>query len=136
MASGKSAYLEASILDLVFSATAWTPPATLYFALSTALFDAVTGPTEPVGSAYARASSTSDATEWPAASASPVKKANANDISFPSPTSSWGTIKSAYVFDALTGGHWLYGGDLIASLLVISGVVPTFSAGTLIFREV
>lgn len=135
MASGKSAYLEGKLLDLVFSGTLWTPPATLYFGLSTALFNSGAGPTEPVGNNYSRPSSTNDATMWPAASGTPTTKANAIEILFPVPSATWGTVRSIYVLDALTGGNWLYGGDLTTVSTIISGTAPSFDVGDLLFRE-
>lgn len=134
MASGKSPYLERALLDLVFGATAWTPPATLYFALSTALFSE-SGPTEPVGGSYARASLANNTSNWPAASGSPTSKASGADATFATPTAGWGTIKSVYVLDASTAGNWLYGGDLPTAVVVASGQAPSFAGGTLIFRE-
>lgn len=134
MASGKSIYLQTKLLDLTFGASLWTPPTTIYLALSTAFFSA-SGPTEPVGNAYARASSTNNSTEWPGASGSPLAKQNANSVLFPSPTGSWGTIKSAYAMDAASGGNWLYGGDLLAQILVVTGQAPVFGPGTVTFQE-
>lgn len=135
MASGKSAYLEKTLLDLVFGATPWTPPVTFYVALSTEFFDTLNGPTEPVGNNYSRSSVANDTSSWAAASGTPTTKTNSVDIVFPNPTAGWGTIKSIYVMDSLTVGNWLYGGDLTTLATIVAGTAPSFSAGDLLLRE-
>lgn len=143
MAGGKSEFLETKILDWVMGgSTLWTPPATVYVALSTALFDdTLTGATivEPVGGAYARASCPNDAASWPAATrpmaGAPGQKSNGIDLVFPTPTAGWGNVLAAYVVDAAAGGNCLWGGDLLAPRTVLTGSAMAFAAGTLIWKE-
>lgn len=125
MAGSKSAYLEAKLLDFVLSAAAYTPPVTVYIALSTAAFDtAATGTamTEVAGGSYVRQSMTNNATNWPAAAgANPSVKSNGTAINYPTATANWGTVISAYIVDAATNGNILYGADLAAPVTVNTG---------------
>ena len=76
-------YLENKILDHVFGAVTYTPPATLYFGLSTTtIADAGTGITEPVGNGYARKGVTNNTTNFPSASGG--AKTNGADITWTS----------------------------------------------------
>lgn len=125
MAGSKSAYLEQKILDYILGDTSWTPPATVYVALSTAAFStAATGTSmsEVAGGAYARIGQTNNPTNWPnAAGSNPAGKSNGTLITFPTATLNWGTVISAYLVDALTNGNILYGADLAAPVVVNAG---------------
>lgn len=137
MASGKSDYLEDKILDLVLGGVAYTPPATVYIALSTAAYSsAATGVslTEVTGDGYSRAAAPNDATTWAAASGG--SKSNTASITYtPAGASGWGTVVSFYVCDLAAGGNVLYGGDLTTPRVVASGDTPVFQPGTLVFTE-
>lgn len=139
MAGGKSDYLEKKILDLVLGATAFTAPATVYVALSTAAYtDTATGSSmsEVTGGSYARVTVTNNSTNWPAASGTnPTVKSNGTTITFPTATASWGTVNSFYIVDASSGGNVLYGGDLTAPKSVGIGDTPSFAAGALVVQE-
>jgi len=121
-------FLEDELLDHVFGAATYTPPATLYVALSTtAPNDDGTNVTEPGGGSYARAAVTNNATEWPAASGG--SKTHANDIIFPTATGSWGTISHYAVYDAVSGGNLLGHGALSVPKLVGATDTAQFAAG-------
>lgn len=127
-----SDFLENEILDHVFGASAYTPPATLYIALSsTTPTDAGANFTEPPSGGYARVSVANNLTNWPAASGG--AKANGVNIIFPEATGSWPTVTHFGVFDAPTGGNYLDGGALGASKTVYAGNQLQFSIGALTF---
>ena len=139
MAGSKSAYLEAALLDYVLSGTSYTPPGTVYFALSTAAFDTSsdgTSMTEVTGGSYARQSQTNNATNWPAATGgNPAVKANGLAATFPTATANWGTVLSVYLVDASSGGNVLYGADLAASVVVNSGSGFAIPIGQFVLSE-
>jgi len=106
-----SDYLENELLDHVFGNSAYSAPASLYVALSTAdPTDDGSGLNEPVGNGYARVGVTNNLTEWPAATGG--SKSNANDVTFPLATGAWGTITHFAILDAATGGNLLGSGAL------------------------
>lgn len=141
MAGNKSAYLERTMLDQVLSAVAFTSPATLYLALSTSAFStAATGSSmnevSSSGTAYARVAITANLTNFPAASGSnPATKSNGVVFTFPTATASWGTVLSAYLCDAASGGSILYGADLTASKTIQTGDTATYATGSLVITE-
>ena len=141
MAGSKSDYLEAVVLNLVLGGTAYTPPGTLYLALSTAAYsDAATGSAmtevSAAGTGYARLAVTNNATNWPAASGtSPTQKANGTAMTFPAATGSWGTVSSFYICDAASAGNVLYGGDLTTAKAIQTGDTATFAAGAITVTE-
>lgn len=139
MPGSKSDYLEKVVLDLVLGGGAFTKPATVYVALSTAVYsDAATGAamTEVTGGAYARVAVTNNATNFPnATGTAPTQKQNAVAITFPTATAAWGTVTSFYIVDALTGGNALYGGDLATAKAVANGDTATFAANSITITE-
>ena len=83
MAGSFSDYLEAKVLDHVFGATAYTAPATIYYAAFTAAPSDSGGGTECTGGSYARKGMTNNATNFPNASGtSPTSKTNGADVNF------------------------------------------------------
>lgn len=129
----KSNYLENKLLDHVFGATTFTPPATLYIALYTSdPTDSDTG-TEVTGGSYARQAVTNNTTNWPNASGG--SKSNGVAIAFPAATAAWGTITHVGIRDALTGGNLLYSGALGTPKTVNNGDVFSFAAGQLTITE-
>jgi hypothetical protein len=139
MAGSKSTYLEKAILDYLLGGGALVKPATLYVALSTALYvDAATGSamTEVAVGAYARVAVTNNATNWPnATGVSPASKQNGTAITFPTATASWGNILSFYIVDAASLGNVLYGGDLTVAKTIGSGDTATFAAASITITE-
>lgn len=125
-----SDYLEKEVLDHVVGAAVYTAPTTLYIALFTAAPSDSGGGTEVTGGSYARAASTNNATEWPAATGTtPTLKTNANAISFTTPTGSWGLVTHFAIFDAVTAGNMLFWAALTASETINSGNPVSFPAG-------
>lgn len=141
MAGSKSAYLEAKLLDHALSATIWTPPVTVYIALSTAAFStSATGSSmsevSTGGTAYARIGQTNNVTNWPlAAGSNPAVKSNGTLITFATATAGWGTVISAYLVDAATNGNILYGADLAASVIVNTGSGFAIPVGQFVLSE-
>jgi len=122
-----SDYWENKILDHIFGKTSYTP-ATIYVGLSTAdPLDDASGLAEPSGNGYARVQTA--ASDWNVATNGTVD--NANDITFPEATGSWGTITHFALFDAATGGNILAHGALSASKTIGSGDTAKFDVGGL-----
>ena len=123
-----SDYAEKKVLDHLVGKTALTMP-TAYIALSTAdPLDAGSGIAEPVANGYTRKATV--AADWNAAAgASPGTTTNANALSFPQASGSWGTITHFAIFDALSGGNMLFQGQLTVSKAVASGDTLSFAAG-------
>jgi len=123
-----SNYWENEILDHLFGKGTYTPP-TIYVGLSTAdPGDDGSGLAEPSGNGYARVETS--AADWNTASGGALD--NANDITFPEATGSWGTITHFALFDAATGGNMLAEGALSASKAIDAGDTAKFAAGDLV----
>jgi hypothetical protein len=130
MAGALTDYLNNKILDLVFGATTFTPPATLYVGLSQGTANKTGNVFEPSGAAYARVPVTNNATNFPAATGG--TKANAAILTFPTPTGSWGTVQSLFIADAPTGGNVIAMADLTTPKAVSSGSsAPSVAVGAL-----
>ncbi len=122
-----SDYLEVKVLDHVFGKTAYTMP-TVYVGLSTAdPLDSGAGLAEPAGAGYARVATTG--ADWNAAAAGSIS--NANALTFPQATGSWGTVTHFALFDAATAGNLLASGALTAAKAVGNGDTVKFNAGQL-----
>jgi hypothetical protein len=143
--AGISDYARNKILDQIFSNTAPSfTLTTLYFALTTSSIASTdTGTTgntkEPAVAtqygAYARASSTNNATNWPAASSGSKTNAAAT-ISFPTSTggaSAPVTVNSFFVADASTAGNSIAFGALGTAKSVNNGDTPSIAAGAATF---
>ena len=126
------------------SAGAGTGPATLWVGLFTATPTEAGGGTEVSGGSYARASVTSNTTNWastvaatntgPSTGSSGTTSNNAS-ITFPPPTANWGLITSFGIFDASTAGNLLIFGPLTTSKTVNSGdAPPQFITSALTFQ--
>lgn len=139
MAGSKSAYMEAQVLDLILGDGAFSQPATVYIALSTAVFSAAATGTacdEVVGASYGRQSMTNNATNWPAATGSdPATKSNGTAIDFGTAGENWGTVYSVYIIDANTDGNILYGADLAAPVAVNTGSGFVIPVGQFVVTE-
>ena len=121
-----SDYLENELLDHLMGKGEYTPP-TVYVALSTAdPTDDASGLSEP-SDGYARVET--EAADWNAASSGSID--NANDISFPEASGSWGTITHVALYDAATNGNMLGYSALDSSQAVASGEILKFAAGDL-----
>jgi hypothetical protein len=123
-------YLENELLDHVWGAAAYTAPATLYLALSTAdPLDDGSGLNEPAGGSYARLAVANNLTNWPAATGG--SKSNGVDMTFVTATASWGVISHMAIFDAVTGGNMLAHAALTSSKTIDNGDTVIFEAGNL-----
>lgn len=120
----KSNYLGGSLLNEVYGDVAFIPPSTIYIALF------VNG-TEVSGNSYARVAVSNNTSEWPTASGSPRTKHNANDLSFPAATGSWGTPNIVKTMDAPTGGNVLHSGSINTPVAVGTGDTYMFLSGDL-----
>lgn len=124
------------MLDGVLGGPAFSLPTVIYIALSTAAFsDSASGSsmTEVSGGSYARVAVTNNSTNWPAAVSG--SKSNATVFTFPTATSSWGTVTSFYLVDAATGGNTLYGGDLVTPRSISTGDTPSFAIASITISE-
>lgn len=124
---GYSDYWELEILDHILNDGTYTPP-TVWVGLSTAdPGDDAATLAEPTGSGYARVSTA--AADWSAASAG--SKKNANVVTFPTASGSWGTISHVCLFDAETGVNLLCSGALTTPVAITTGMIPRFAAAAL-----
>ena len=119
-------FLDNKLIDLIFGGIAYSPPATLYFGLSTTTPTSSGGNvTEPVGNGYARVVVTNNTTNFPASIDG--SKTNANTITYPTSTGIWGTVTHFVVYDALTNGNFLAFGQLNNSQSVGTDNTLSFS---------
>ena len=141
MTSGKTLYFAKAILDGVAGGGTWSKPATLYVALSTAVFSktATGAAMAEVAAAnnYSRVAVTNNATNFPNATGAttPASKANGIVVNFPNPSGAWGTITSWYACDAASGGNALFGADLTATKVVVNGDTVSIAIGALVWTE-
>lgn len=120
-------YWENEVLDHLFSKGSYTPP-TIYVGLSTSNpVDDASGLAEPSGNSYVRIATTG--ADWNTASGGTID--NANDITFPQASGSWGTLTHFALFDAASGGNMLAHGSLNVSKSISSGDTVKFTAGDL-----
>jgi hypothetical protein len=129
--SALSDYLENELLDHLLRNSAYSKPATLYFALFTSDpgESGVSG--EVSGGSYARATVTNDNVNFPQCAGTGIPtKTNGTTISFPTATAAWGTITHWAIYDAASGGtNMLARGALSATRTVASGDAPRLAAG-------
>ena len=119
-----SNFLENALVNATLRATTYTSPATVYVALfTTDPTDAASG-TEVTGGSYARTS---------VAFAAPSNGAAASsaDCTFPTCTSTWGTVSHIGIFDASTAGNLLYHTPLDSSKLIETGDIFKIASGSL-----
>ena len=118
-----SNFLEDELLDHVLNGLSYTPPATVYVALSTAdPLDTGAGLAEPAGGSYARTAVTFGA-------AASRRVTNSGAVTFPTATGAWGTITHYALMDASSGGNVLASAALAASKSIISGNTASFAIG-------
>lgn len=129
MAGSFSDFLENELLDHVFSAAAYTAPATIYAALYTVAPTDAGGGTEVTGGAYARVAITNNATNFPAAAAG--AKSNGTEINFGTATANWGTVVAVALLDAASAGNFLAWADLAVSKTINNGDSAKFPVNDL-----
>ena len=83
------------------------------------------GLAEPVGNSYSRVQTT--ASDWNQASDNSLD--NAEDITFPQATGSWGTITHFALFDSASEGNLLAYGALSTPIVINDSDAPQFEAG-------
>ena len=119
-----SNFLENALVNATLRNTTYTSPATVYVALfTTDPTDAASG-TEVSGGSYARTSVTFAA---PSNGAS----ASSADCTFPTCTSTWGTVSHIGIFDASTSGNLLYHTPLDTSKTIETGDIFKIASGSL-----
>lgn len=131
--AGKSDYLENKILDYILGITAFTPPATLYFALFTAAPSDSGGGSEVTGGSYGRIAKTNNVTNFPNAASG--SKSNGTAIDFATASAAWGTAVAVAIFDASVAGNLLYWALLTTPIVIPSGGQLSFAIGQLVFSE-
>lgn len=124
MASNISTYIANKFIDEMTGKTEYTKP-TCYVAAGTAApgDDGATA-AEPSGNGYARVATAGG--DWNAASSRATT--NANDITFPTASGSWGTITHVYLYDAATDGNFLGWAALDSSEAISTNQILTISA--------
>lgn len=138
--AGFTDYLEAKLLDHIFTDPAYTPPSTLYLGLlsGSASDDAGGGLTEvsTSGTAYARIAVT--ATDFGAATGTaPVTKSNSSGKTFAQATANYASganITYWGIWDASTSGNLLITGALSVAKPVMSGDTATLASGALVVK--
>lgn len=135
--STSSDYLFAAEMNYLLKGTAYTSPSNIYVALFTTtpgLNGSGGSEISTAGSGYARVAVPTN-TGWTGPNAS-LEWSNTNDIVFGVPTSSWGTIVSCGLYDALTGGNLLSVSPMTVSKVVSSGDgAPRILAGQLVIKR-
>ena len=121
-----SNYLENAIINAVLRNTAYTSPSTVYVSLYTSdPTDADTGTeVSTSGTGYARQAVTFGAP-------SNGVSTNSADVTFPTATSSFGTVTHIGIHDASTGGNLLFHTPLDTSKTIDSGDIFKITTGNL-----
>ena len=119
-----SNYLENALINAVLRNTTYTSPATVYVSLyTTDPTDADSG-TEVSGGSYARTAVTMGAP-------SNGVSTNSADVTFPTCTTSWGTVTHIGIHDASTSGNLLFHTPLDTSKTIDSGDIFKITTGNL-----
>ena len=142
-AAALSNFLQNKYIDWLLRAQTYTPPSTVYVALSTSAGSAAACGTEVSGGSYSRVAVSSSLANWAgtqgsgtttASSGTSGQTSNNGTITFPAPTAAWGVIVGFCVFDASTSGNLLFYAPLTTSKTVNSGdAAPSFAAGSLTY---
>lgn len=118
------------LLDCLFGGRQIAPPPTLYLGLSLGLSRKDGRVREPSDGSYSRVAVPNTSEHFPPASCG--AKSNLTAITFPSPASDWGPIRSVFVADSPTGGNVLATADLPTSRAYEGGgPAPTITAHAL-----
>ena len=119
-----SDYLENALINAVLRNTSYTSPATVYVSLyTTDPTDADSG-TEVSGGSYARVAVTFGAP-------SNGVTTNSADVTFPTSTSSWGSVTHIGIHDASTSGNLLFHTPLDTAKTIDSGDIFKIETGNL-----
>ena len=123
-----------SLLNAAFGGVSYTPPANIFVALFTTApssYTAGTGGTEVTGNNYSRASVTNNTTNFPSISGTTRAKATGANITFATPSGTWGTVVAFAYYDASSGGNYLGGAALTTSKTINNGDTVVFNSGNL-----
>jgi hypothetical protein len=123
------------LMDQMFGNVAFTVPATLYMGLTT---NTITAPSfltsePPSGYGYARVAITNDKSNFSNAVAGAIT--NNLTLTFPEATTSWGTILSIGLWDALTGGNLWWFEALPVAKTVQASTTVLFTNGALTLSQ-
>jgi hypothetical protein len=130
--AGISNYLADKINDWLHGNTGgYTPVATTYFALMTAMPSASGGGTEVTGGSYARVAVTNNSTNWPA-SVNGVKS-NGTAVTWPTPSADWGNVVGIAEYDASSGGNLLTFADLSPVVTILNTQIFSMPATAIVF---
>lgn len=105
--SGWASFIVHEMLDHTFKVGSYTAPTDLYFALYTVAPTDTTAGTECTGNNYSRSQYTGT---WSASSGGASD--NDADITFATPSGTWGTVVAAAALDANTGTNILFFGSV------------------------
>lgn len=126
---GMTTYLANALLNHTLRNTAYTPVATIYTALLTAVSDGLSGSvTEVSGGSYARQS-----IAFSAASGGVIS--NSGTLTYPVATAGWGTVVSWGLYDALTLGNLLGWNTFTTAKTVNTNDTFTLSTGAVSVTE-
>lgn len=117
------------ILDRIFSAAVYTPPASYFIALYSAAPTDAGGGTELAGNGYARVEVVNNAANFPAAAAR--AKSNGTAITFPVATGAWATAVAFGMHSAAVGDTLVAWGNLTVPVTVAKGEIKIFAVGDL-----
>jgi hypothetical protein len=129
----KTTYSALKVLDLIFGGQAFTPPATLYWTLTTTVPTKAAAGTPVAWTGYARVAQTNNLTNWPSAE----PKVNATAVTWPAVPASTGSrvIVGIEIYDALTGGNRL-AWAAVTSRTITDGDIYQVAAGMVSATEV
>ncbi len=132
--SAMSNYLEGKFIDHLLRTDTFAKPAGIYVALYTTLETDAAGGVEVSGGNYSRVAVTQLDANWNAPTGGDGLTDNVSDITFPTPSATWGLIVGFAVWDASSAGNMLLHGALTVSKQVNgSDPAPKFTAGDLDF---
>jgi hypothetical protein len=134
-------YLENKLIDQLFRGQAFSFPTTLYMGLLTSASSDSTLGTEVTGGDYERASISSSLLNWSGtqsvgstSASTGVSGTTSNnvEITFPTPSASWGVVTHFAIYDSLTGGNMLFWSPLTDSKSINNGdPSPSFPPNSL-----
>jgi hypothetical protein len=137
-------YMENKLIDWLFRGQSFTPPASLYIGLLTAVPTDSTPGTEVSGGSYARVGVVGSLANWAgtqaagsttASSGTGGTTSNNGAITFPAPTGNWGSVTAFGIYDASSGGNLLAFALLTVAKTVNNGdAAPSFAAAALTFQ--
>lgn len=124
-------YSKSLLHQWVFATNAPTRPAALYLGLFSVLpADDGTGGTEVSGGGYARVLCGPGDALW---SFVINQSKNVGELAFPRPTGDWGTPGFWAIYDAATGGNFIFSGAITSPVEITSGSLePTLVANAMV----